>query len=339
MDKPWTKWTDEERRRAQYDCNVKNIITSSVNMDEFLRVSQCKSAKEIWDVLEVTHEGTNEVKRARKHALIQEYELFKMQKGESIAELQKRFIHIVNHLIGLGKEFDKEELNIKVIKFLDRNWQSKVSAISKSKDLSIITTNAIFGKLKEHEIEMQRLSELESSEKKVKTIALKANCKKSDETEEEVVESSDNENLNLLVKRFRKYLKRKGNKGNQRRYISKQNDSSNTSKFSCYNCGRQVHIKIECSNVNKEKVDDRKKEKKAKERCAYIAWEDNDDSTSTSSQEGSEKANLCLMAGYESSSSRQVSSLSSKDKNDYYQLSHDFEELHTEANKIVVMNN
>jgi len=31
--------------------------------------------------------------------------------------------------------------------------------------------------------------------------------------------------------------------------------------------------------------------------------------------------------------------LSSKDKNDYYQLLHDFEELHSEANKIVVMNN
>jgi len=52
----------------------------------------------MWDVLEVTHEGTNKVKRARKYALIQEYELFKMQKGESIAEVQKRFTHIVNHL-------------------------------------------------------------------------------------------------------------------------------------------------------------------------------------------------------------------------------------------------
>jgi len=188
---------------------------------------------------------------------------------------------------------------------------------------------------------MQRLSELKSSEKKVKTIAFKASSKKSDETEEEVVELSDNENLNLLVKRFGKYLIRKGNKGNQKRYTSKQNDSSNISKFSCYNCGKQGHIKVECPNVNKEKgkVGDRKKEKKAKERRAYITWEDNDDSTSTSSQEGSEEANLCLKAEYESSSSSQVSSLSSKDKNDYYQLLHDFEELHSEANKIVVMNN
>jgi len=52
---------------------------SSLNVDDFFRVSQCKSAKEIWEVLEVTHEGTNDVKRARKHALIQKYKLFKMQ--------------------------------------------------------------------------------------------------------------------------------------------------------------------------------------------------------------------------------------------------------------------
>ena len=91
-------------------------------MDEFFRVSQCKSAKDTWEVLEVTYERTNDVKRARKHALIQEYELFKMQQGESIVDVQKRFIHIVNHLMGLGKEFNKEDLNIKVLKCLDRSW-------------------------------------------------------------------------------------------------------------------------------------------------------------------------------------------------------------------------
>jgi len=112
-----------------------------------------------------------------------------------------------------------------------------------------------------------------------------------------------------------------------------------TRNFTCYNCGKQGHIKIECSNANKEKEKsvDRKKEKKPKERRAYISWEDNDDSTTISSlQDESEEANLCLMAGDESSSSSQVSSL---DQNDYNQLLHDFEELHSEANKISTLNN
>jgi len=62
--------TDIENKKIQYDCVANNIITSALNLDEFFRVSQCSSAKEMWDILEVTHEGTTDVKRARKHALI-----------------------------------------------------------------------------------------------------------------------------------------------------------------------------------------------------------------------------------------------------------------------------
>ena len=36
-------------------------------------------------------------------------------------------------LIGLGKAFDKEELNNKVLKCLDRGWQPKVTTILESK--------------------------------------------------------------------------------------------------------------------------------------------------------------------------------------------------------------
>jgi len=94
--------TDLENKKMQYDCVAKNIITFALNLDEFFRVSQCSSAKEMWDILEVTQEGTTDVKRARKHALIQEYKLFRMQKGETVADVQKRLTHIVNHLIGLS---------------------------------------------------------------------------------------------------------------------------------------------------------------------------------------------------------------------------------------------
>ena len=49
---------------------------------------------------------------------------------------------------------------------LNRSWYPKLMTISKSMDLSSMTTSALFGMLREHEIEMQRLNEKESTEKK-----------------------------------------------------------------------------------------------------------------------------------------------------------------------------
>jgi len=56
----------------------------------------------MWDILEVTHEGTTDVKRAKKHGLIQEYELFRMHQGETILDVQNWFTEIASHLNGLG---------------------------------------------------------------------------------------------------------------------------------------------------------------------------------------------------------------------------------------------
>jgi len=159
--KAWSECSDNEKKKAQYDSLAKNINTSALNMDEFFKVSQCNFAKEMWEILEVTHEGTDDVKRARKHALIQEYELFRMQPEETIVDVQKRFTYIVNHLTYLGKVFDKEKLNIKIPKCLDRSWQPKVIAIIKSRDLSKLSIAALFRKLKEHELELNRLKEQE----------------------------------------------------------------------------------------------------------------------------------------------------------------------------------
>ena len=158
--------------------------------------------------MEVTHEGTNDVKRSRKHSLIQEYELFRMQPEENIVDVQKRVAHIVNHLTGLGKVFDKEELTIKVMKCLDRSCQPKVTAISESKDLSKLSTTALFGKLMEHELELKRLKEQETVERKTKVLALKKSVHNDNSEEAENVEHD--ETLSLLTKRFSRFLKKKG---------------------------------------------------------------------------------------------------------------------------------
>ena len=234
--KPFDELTNVENKRVQYDCVAKNIITSALNMDEFFRVSQCSSAKEMWDILEVTHEGTTDVKRARKHALIQEYELFRTQQGESIADLQKRFTHIVNHLIGLGKQFDKEELNIKILKCLDRSWQPKGHCNFKEQRFE--NSHNSDTQLREHELEMTRLKEMESAKKKTRSLALKSKAAEIETSEDSSEEDSNYEDISLLTKQFQKFIKlnRRAKNQQSKRYTRKP--YSNSNKLTCYGCGK-----------------------------------------------------------------------------------------------------
>jgi len=154
-----------------------------------------------------------------------------MQKGETIFDVQKRFSHIVNHLMSLGKYFYKKKLNIKILKCLDRTWQPKVTAISESKDLTSITAVSLFGKLREHELEMNRLVVQESEDKHSKGNALKAcNHKQKQDSSE-----SDEDTMSLLSRKFSKFLKKKCQAS--KRYNSKKSSDFNLNKYTCYGFG------------------------------------------------------------------------------------------------------
>ena len=59
IEKPYKSWSQEEIRRVEYDSKVMNIIHSSLQCDEFFRVSTCTTTKELWNLIQVTHEGTS----------------------------------------------------------------------------------------------------------------------------------------------------------------------------------------------------------------------------------------------------------------------------------------
>ena len=134
---------DNEKRKVQDDQKAKNILTSGLSFDEFFHTARCKSAKEIWNMLEVTHEDTTDVRRAGKHTLVFEYEAFRMKNDETISELQTRFTHIVNHLLGVGKTFEDEEMNMKILNCLTRTWELKITAIKESKNLVTMTMEVL----------------------------------------------------------------------------------------------------------------------------------------------------------------------------------------------------
>ena len=209
IEKPREEWNDDERRKVQYNLKAKNIITSALGMDEFFRVSNCKNAKEMWDTLQVTYEGTTDVKRSRINTLTHEYELFKMFQYETIEDMQKRFTHIVNHLASLGKIFPNEDLINKVLRCLSRQWQAKVTAIAESRDLTNMSLATLFGKLQEHEMELMRLHQHEENDIKRKGIALRASSsfiqEESDKEDLTKIEEDDDD-FRFFMKRFNKSI-------------------------------------------------------------------------------------------------------------------------------------
>ena len=52
-----SEWTELEVKKVQVNFKAINTLHCALNPMEFNRISMCKTAKEIWDKLKVTHEG------------------------------------------------------------------------------------------------------------------------------------------------------------------------------------------------------------------------------------------------------------------------------------------
>ncbi|KAL4285240.1 hypothetical protein GQ457_16G021070 [Hibiscus cannabinus] len=76
------EWNTNDRKKMELNYKALHIIFCALGPDEYARVSSCESAKEVWEKLELIHEGTNDVKEAKIGLLNLEYEKFKMEPNE-----------------------------------------------------------------------------------------------------------------------------------------------------------------------------------------------------------------------------------------------------------------
>ena len=165
---------------------------------------------------------------------------------------------------------------------------------------------ALFGKLREHELELDRLNE-EKDLGRNKSIAFKFEVVKGKKHKEEEDYDDDDENLSLMIKKFTKFMKAKGK--NQFKSNKKENQGS-SSNFKSYGCGETGHVKADCPNSKKSE------ERKGRiffKKTAYIAWEDNASSTSSSSDSDEEEAKFCLMDNHDLSNNEVSSTCNEND--------------------------
>uniref|UniRef100_A0A2N9FQY8 CCHC-type domain-containing protein n=1 Tax=Fagus sylvatica TaxID=28930 RepID=A0A2N9FQY8_FAGSY len=256
-----SEWNEADVKLIELNCKAMSTLYCALDPIEYNRVSGCDSAKEIWDKLEVTYEGTNQVKESKMNMLVHEYELFVMKKDENISEMSTRS--------------------------LPKRWEAKMTAISEARDLKVLTLEELFGSLMTYELEMNSKVEEEEVKPK-KNFALKSSHHDHDNSEEE---RDEEEEIALMTRNFKKFLKKK--KGFGRRFPKKgenKGESSKTETPTCYKCKKQGHYKNECPQVNKEKM-------KYKKKALKVTWDDSDESDSDNNSSDNEVANLCLL-GY-----------------------------------------
>ncbi|KAK8713222.1 hypothetical protein V6N13_148444 [Hibiscus sabdariffa] len=206
------EWSAQERRQVQLNAKAMHILLCALGPEEHAKVSSCDNAKEIWDKLEVIHEGTNEVKETKIGLLNLNYENFKMDPNEDIKVMFNRFSIIVNELKGYGEAIPEDKLVRKLIYSLPESWDSKKTAIIEAKNLKELKLDELIGSLLTHEMMSQPL--IREKEKKVKeqginvnAIALKSStCQYDDSSMEESSEEEDEE-MEYLIKNFTRFMR------------------------------------------------------------------------------------------------------------------------------------
>ena len=100
-----TAWTVEQKKSVNLDAKVMNALFCTLNKKEYNHVLTTISTHQIWHTLQVTDEGTNKVKESKIFILVHIFELFQMEKNETIAEMITRFMDITNSLVALGNTY------------------------------------------------------------------------------------------------------------------------------------------------------------------------------------------------------------------------------------------
>ena len=112
--------SDDDTKKIEKNNKAKSLLLTTIAPFEFYLISSCKTAKQIWDKLCETYEGSDTIKDTKINALSQQYELFRFKFNEKIKDAFNCFNLITNERAALGKPIADSNLVQKIIMTLPR---------------------------------------------------------------------------------------------------------------------------------------------------------------------------------------------------------------------------
>ncbi|XP_031252717.1 uncharacterized protein LOC116110636 [Pistacia vera] len=109
----------------------------------------CETAKEAWDRLRVM--GSDTTRNIQVMNLRREFEMLRMQEMEKVKKYVDRLMSVVNKIRLLGVEMSDKMIVEKVLVSLPERFESKISSLEDSKDLSQISLTELVHALQAQE--------------------------------------------------------------------------------------------------------------------------------------------------------------------------------------------
>nr|GEW04505.1 DUF4219 domain-containing protein/UBN2 domain-containing protein [Tanacetum cinerariifolium] len=159
------KQNDDLKKKLAKNNKAKMVIYNALPHKEYKRIFMCKTTKEIWDTLLITHQRNSQVKDNKIDLLVQQYEQFIIPKEESIDNAFARFNIIITSLKALDEGFSSNNYVRKFLRELHPKWHAKVMAIEEPKDLTSLSLDELIENLKVYEVIIENDSEMVKGKK------------------------------------------------------------------------------------------------------------------------------------------------------------------------------
>ena len=108
------------------------------------------------------HEGTKAIKINKLQQLTSKFESIRMSGDESFDEFYAKLNDIVNFAYNLSEIYDQHKIVRKILRSLTEDFRSKVTAITKSKDVDFIPVDELVGSLQSYELDLPKTSKSKS---------------------------------------------------------------------------------------------------------------------------------------------------------------------------------
>ncbi|KAL2461743.1 Uncharacterized protein Adt_45163 [Abeliophyllum distichum] len=217
-----------------------------------------------------------------------EFEQLTIRDDEQFKDFYTKLSDITNTAYTLGKKYSESKIVRKILRSLPDRFHSKVTVIEESKEIENMKVEEFMVSLMTYELHLQR-----RKKEKRSSIAFKI---KNHEDEVDCEESETNENMAMLIKQFKNFLKRnqKGKNLNtspqqKKRFPinTKQNPTTSMNRsdnrIQCHECEGFGLIASECTNTLK---------KYHTKKAMNITWSEDDEKDSDEDEDEDDRTTV-----------------------------------------------